>query len=117
MVVEDSADVRYLVRFHLEQAGVGVRSVDDNDWQRLLDVHAWAGIDAAVVDLNLKSEVNGVAVLCFLRDHLPHIRRIVFTATVHADDHDDAYEEAIALGDAFVSKFELASKLVEAVGR
>lgn len=115
-VVEDSPDLRFLIRFNLEAAGLRVLSVDDDDWARMLTIEAWEDVDVAVVDLNLSSHViNGVHILLFLRDTLPTVRRVVFTASVHPDGEDRAYREVAVIADAFVSKFDLASKLIPAV--
>lgn len=114
MLIEDSYDVRWLVRFHLEHAGFTV--VEPTGWTSLLDRATWTGVDVAVIDLHLGDpDINGAHVLLFLRDNLPEIRRVVFTASIVEDLADPAYMEALNLGDVFVSKYDVADELVKAV--
>ncbi|MGH9042663.1 MAG: response regulator [Acidimicrobiia bacterium] len=49
------------------------------DFAELLTDAPWAGVDVAVVDLMLPG-VAGEAIVRYLRDHHPHIRRVVATA-------------------------------------
>jgi CheY-like chemotaxis protein len=114
MLVEDSADVRWLVRFHVADAGYTVR--EPEAWPELLTDDPWQDVDVAIVDLHLGDpHITGVHVLAYLREHHPNIRRVVLTASVIEDLSDDAYRQAFELGDVFVSKYQVADELLEAV--
>jgi len=113
LVVEDNADISWLASFHLLDAGFAVRTIGSN-WRQLFDLNTWLEVDVAVVDLNLGNDITGADVLRWLAEYLPGIRRVVFTASITAHDAG-AYDEAVALGHAFVPKLDVVEKLVEAV--
>jgi CheY-like chemotaxis protein len=113
MLVEDNDDVRYLAAFVLAAAGHEV--IEPASWASLLEPEPWTNIDVAVVDLFLADVVNGAHILAYLAEHHPHIRRIVFTSSLDESAGEPAYEEALALSDVFVSKFDAAGGLIEAV--
>lgn len=113
LVVEDNPEIAWLARFHLTDAGHQVEVIG-GEWRRLFDIATWIDVDVAVVDLSLGGDITGADVLRWLAEYLPGIRRVVFTASVTAHDADP-YDEAVALGHAFVPKLDVVSKLVEAV--
>lgn len=113
MLVEDSDDVRYLAGFVLMNAGHEV--IEPESWASLLEPEAWNNIDVAIVDLFLADVVNGAQILAYLAEHHPRIRRICFTSSLDESAGDPAYEEALVLSDVFVSKFDAARGLLEAV--
>ena len=113
LLVEDNPDVAWLASFHLRDADFEVHVVG-SDWRQLFDIETWVGVDVAVVDLTLGGGTSGVEVLRWLEHYLPGIRRVVFTASIDSSD-GRSYDEAVALGHAFVPKLDVVSELVKAV--
>ena len=84
-VVEDTAELAFLTKYHLEQEGHEVVTTTA-EFERLLRPEPWQDVDVAIVDLMLPG-VRGEEILGWLCEHAPEIRRIAFTASVvHAAD-------------------------------
>lgn len=80
-VVEDSIDVADMLRLVLETAGVDT-VVFTTGFESLLTAEPWRGVDAAVIDLMLP-EVSGEAIVGYLADNHPGVRRVVLSAVAH----------------------------------
>jgi CheY-like chemotaxis protein len=76
-VVEDEPDVVLALRATLQPHGIEIVETIDH-FDRLMTPDPWKGITAAIVDLNLPT-ISGTAVLQYLREEHPAIRRIVLT--------------------------------------
>ena len=81
VVVDDEPDLRWLASHYLVEAGFGVET-----WDRvsddLLELSAWDGVGAAVVDGRIPFR-PGAVLLEWLADNAPHVRRVLCTASVH----------------------------------
>jgi CheY-like chemotaxis protein len=96
MVVDDSVDLADVLAMALRQEGVHVEIVTRR-FEMLRDETRWASIDAAVIDLNLPGDMDGIALLHWLARNAPHVRRVAFTGIprhmIRRDVDCDAYIE------------------------
>ena len=93
-VVEDHPDIAELLRFELTHAGFDV-DVRTSGFETLLEVDEWDEIDACVFDLQLgHPTVDGGALVLFVAQQAPRVRRIILTAT--PEDHLTADVRAAA---------------------
>lgn len=79
-VVDDDRSIIELMTIILDELQQIDPVITGSDFDRLFEAEVWEGIDGALVDLNLRSEVTGADILAYLKEHHPHIRRVAFTA-------------------------------------
>lgn len=103
-LVDDNADMIALFRTNMElhRPDVDLEVVHDG-FDRLLDTNQWADVDIAVLDVMLPGTVSGAHIALYLAQHVPHIRRVFWTASGIARSRDLAY-----LADRVIEKGELS---------
>lgn len=108
LVVDDSRDIRFMLRVLLEDAGMEVEEASSGTGalERLLDVARHAP-DAVVLDQRMP-DMTGIAVARVLAEHGRQVPLVLFSAYLHPDLH----AEACGLGAVPVGKTDLA-KLVD----
>lgn len=78
-VVEDSAHIAVLWQEALGLEGHVVK-ITQSDFLDALTADAWEGVDVALIDLHLGTDVSGLDVLRYLREHHPEVKRVVISA-------------------------------------
>ena len=115
LVVDDSADVRFMLRILLEDAGMEVEEVASGPaaLERLLDDGTGTDLrpDAVVLDQRMPA-MTGLEVMQELTAHGSNVPVILFSAYLHPDLH----AEAERLGATPVTKSDLV-ELVEVIQR
>jgi len=76
VVDDDEMTCRYLVELLADHDVISVT----HDFRRLIGSDLYDGVDVALVDLRLGADLSGQAVLDYLAEHHPHIRRVAVTA-------------------------------------
>jgi DNA-binding response OmpR family regulator len=108
LVVEDTIELAELFELWLSLAEIEAVTVS-RDFDQLLAPQIWEGIEVAVVDLMLGDRISGVAILAWLYENRPDVRRIVCSAM---DLHD---EEVTGAADVILRKPVTRDAFVEAV--
>jgi DNA-binding response OmpR family regulator len=112
LIVEDQRNVRRWLEKVLDEAGYQVRSVASGE--EALGLIAIEAFDLALLDLKLKTAVNGIAVLKELRKRSPDTVAIVLTA--HASL--DTAVEALRYGaHDYLFKPSSAEELLDSIHR
>jgi DNA-binding response OmpR family regulator len=110
-VIEDHPDIAELLRLELEHAGFTV-DLCYRDFEALLDVDAWADVDAAVFDLMLGNDhIDGGDLVLFVAAHAAHVRRVILTASPEAHLTDAVREAAHVVMDKPTGIGKLAEAL------
>lgn len=110
VVVDDSVDIADMLAVALRLEGLDVESVS-NGFGKLRNVSRWDGVDAAIVDLNMPGEVDGNALIDWMARHVPHVRRVVYTAWPR-----EQADPVAGLADAFVQKPGSSKEILRALG-
>lgn len=98
-LVEDRSDLILLLHHILNLRGGADLSVTTNDFDRLFSVESWEGVDVALVDIMLGDpEISGIDVLRFLKQNLPNIRRVVYSAVAHQKEFADLADVVLTKG-------------------
>ncbi len=96
-VCEDEPDLGFLVKTALTRKGLEV-VVHSSDFESLMDVKKWDGFDVVVMDVLVRELVTGVDILRWMKEHVPHVRRIAWSA-VH-----ESFPEMGELCEAIIPK-------------
>jgi CheY-like chemotaxis protein len=111
LVVEDDLRILSLIRQQLQLEGFSVVEASDakEAWQLLLEERP----DAALVDLNLRTERDGWGLVATIREdgRFARLPTVVMTGSAHPQAADRAAE----LGSGFLAKPFEAEELVEAL--
>ena len=108
LIVDDTADMRALVRAVLTSAGTCVVIGEACDGREAVDLAERLRPDVVVMDL-MMPVMDGFAAMPLIRERVPECRIVAFSAYDCADD-------AIAAGaDVFVPKLAVVSDLPDAV--
>lgn len=109
-VVDDTADMATLLAdyFQFTHPDVTVLATVDG-FPRLLSPDPWEGVDIAVLDVMLPG-ITGVTIAGWLAHHLPHIRRVIWTASTIADD-----PELTKIADRVIRKGTSMADLAKAI--
>ena len=107
-VIDDDSTIIHLLTIILEFEDI-VPVITGSDFDRLLEAKAWHNIDAALVDMNLRSAVTGADLLSYLEDNHPDVRRVAFTGM------DLKADELGTLAHAVITKPADAQQIAEAL--
>ena len=108
LIVDDTTDIRDLVRFALERAGHQIVGEAANG-REAIGIAQTVDIDAVLLDV-MMPELNGLEALPHLRRLLPSARIVMFSSV------PDAEADARRLGaDGFVVKGVRVESLVRAI--
>lgn len=108
-VIEDS-DLRDVLVHWLTAHHHDVRARGAVD-QDLIDPHWWTGVDVAVIDIDLPSELGGIDLARWLKVHAEHVRRVLTTGHIWQATHPEAREVA----DVILDKPYPLERLTEAL--
>lgn len=106
LVVDDSADIRFMLRVLLEDAGMEVEEAPSGDAALARLIDTVAPVDAVVLDQRMP-DMSGIEVARALREHGVATPLVLFSAYLHPVLHD----EARSLGLATIGKTDLFALL------
>lgn len=109
-IVDDTAFIRILCRYHLTKAGFEVIG-ESNDGAEAIDQITSLQPDCVIVDLALPTK-NGVEVMSAIQSQFPHIQFIILSAL--DEDVMRAYKTQVQYHTYLVKPFE-EKQLISAV--
>lgn len=88
LVVEDEPDIGLMFKMAFALNKWEVETVSER-FDALFSVPRWRGVDVAIVDLMLGGDITGIQILSWLRDHMPKVIRIVYSAVAEQAHNGD----------------------------
>lgn len=89
LVAEDNEDIAYLLAANFNTISNVEATFRTAQFDKLLNVKAWEGINVALLDYHLSEPITGLEIATWLSENLPHIRRVIFSAMVMTDKVSD----------------------------